>query len=283
MLIDNLKKIVKNGKNENLSAEYIKIELKEKLILFTLNFIYNSSKWSKLVFSGGTALKMIGKTARLSEDLDMDYMENEFDYKDFVKDLLSYFEGLGLVNITTSIKQEGKIITLKFPVLKELGLITNIKNQSNLLHLKIELEKNKYSQFKIKTIPFISNNLFFVIKSYDLETLFSNKIGAILGRRNKIYHHKYDFKGRDFYDLIWFMQNGIKPNIKRAKQIIKAEQDKKISSYDDIWDLIRQRISNIDTKGIYKDIKNLVKEPESARQLAGNFLDIYEGLVKDIS
>ena len=70
------------------------------------------------------------------------------------------------------------------------------------------------------------NNLFFVVRNYDLETLFANKIGAILGRKDKTYQDKFDFRGRDFYDLIWFLKNGIKPNLKRVKQIIKAEQNK---------------------------------------------------------
>ena len=79
MLMDKLKNIVQIGRDKNVSAEYIKIELKEMLIYYTLNFIYNSPKWNKLIFGGGTALKIIGRTARLSEDLDMDYLGRNFD------------------------------------------------------------------------------------------------------------------------------------------------------------------------------------------------------------
>ena len=231
------------------------------------------------MFGGGTALKMIGNTARLSEDLDMDYMSKEFDSENFVNDLLAYFNGLGIRNITTTLKQNDKIITIKFPILEELGLIKNIKNESNLLYLKIDLEKNRYSEFTTKATPITKDNMFFVVKNYDLETLFANKIGAILGRKDKVYQDKYDFKGRDFFDLIWFLQNGIKPNLKRAKQIIKSEQNIIVKSYDDIFDLVTNRIKEIDTKGIYTDMRNLVKEPNGIRQLANNYLDIYEELV----
>ena len=132
MLIDSLKKVVQTSKNENMSMEYIKIELKETLIYYTLNFIYNSPKWSELIFGGGTALKMIGETARLSEDLDMDYLTAEFDSKGFAKDLLEYFKGLGVDEVTTTLKHRGQMITIKFPILKKLGLIKNIKNESYL-------------------------------------------------------------------------------------------------------------------------------------------------------
>jgi len=82
-----------------------------------------------------------------------------------------------------------------------------------------------------------------------------------------------------FYDLIWFLQNNVKPNFERGKQIIKAEHEISVKNYDDIWELIRQRINKIDTKGIYIDLRNMVKNPESVKRLSENFLDIYERLV----
>ena len=280
MLIDNLENIVQSGRDKNASQEYIKIELKEVLIYYTLNFIYNSPKWSNLIFGGGTALKIIGKTARLSEDLDMDYLE-KFDSENFLVDLRGYFKQLGFDDLGYASKQNGKILILKFPVLRVLGFAQNI--ESDLLYLKIEIEKNKYSIYGTKATPISKDNLFFVVKNYDLESLFANKIGAILGRKDKVFQDKYDFKGRDFYDLIWFLENGIKPNLSRVKQILKAEQGKVIKNYDDVWKLIRKRIENIDTKGIYADMKNLIESPVGTKQLAGNYLNIYNDLVKKIS
>ena len=279
MLINNLEKIVQAGRDRNVSAEYIKIELKEALIYYTLNFIYNSPKWNKLIFGGGTALKIIGKTARLSEDLDMDYLRGKFDSDKFLVDLKKYFKQLGFDNLSYVSRQNGKIITLKFPVLQKLGFIENIKSESDLLYLKIEIEKNRYSAYGVKATPMTKDNLFFVAKNYDLETLFANKIGAIMGRKDKIFQDKFDFKGRDFYDLMWFLENGIKPNLKRVQQIMKAEQGKVVKNYNDIWKLIRKRIENINTKGIYADLKNLVESPEGIKQLADNYLEIYDELV----
>lgn len=283
MLMDNLKNIVQLGQDKNVSAEYIKIELKEMLIYYTLNFIYNSPKWNKLIFGGGTALKIIGKTARLSEDLDMDYLGVKFDFDKFLLDLRVYFKQLGFDNLGYTSRQNGKLIILKFPVLQKLGFAQNIKSESDLLYLKIEIEKNKYSAYDIKATPITKDNLFFVVKNYDLETLFANKIGAIMGRKDKIFQDRFDFRGRDFYDLIWFLKNGIKPNLQRVKQIIKAEQGKIVKNYDDVWKLIQKRIENIDTKGIYADMKNLVESPEGIKQLADNYLDIYNDLVKKIN
>jgi len=282
MLIDNLKKIINNSRSKGLSDDYIKTELKEELIYYALDFIYNSPKWNSLVFGGGTALKVVGKTARLSEDLDIDYLDDEFKAEIFLQELLKYFERLGIKNLSFGLKQSGKNITLKFPILKELGLIQNIKSESDLLHLKIEVEKNRYSKYKINSLPISRDNLFMVVKHYSLEDLFANKIGAILGRKNKVFQNKYDFRGRDFYDLIWFLQQNIQPNLDRLKQIIKTEHGMDINDYQDVYGLIEKRIDEIDTLGIYEDMKNLIQQEESVKQLAINYKDIFKQLTEQI-
>ncbi len=279
MLISNLEKIIKKSKERGLSLEYIKTELKEELIYYALDFIYNSPRWNKLIFGGGTALKIIGKTARLSEDLDMDYLEGKFDSENFVVELLAYFKNIGIDGIVCTSKQNGKIITLKFPILKKLRIIKNTKSESDFLYLKIEVEKNQYSKYNIVATPISRDNLFFVVKNYSLETLFSNKIGAIMGRKDKVFQDKFDFKGRDFYDLVWFLAKKIEPDLARLKQIIKKEQNIVIKNNQDIWKMLRTRIENIDTKGIYMDMKNLVESAESVKQLANNYLDIYNGYI----
>lgn len=283
MILNNLKKVIQREKVHQKSLEYIKIALKEELIYYALNFIYNSPQWNHLIFGGGTALKILGKTARLSEDLDMDYDTDTFDHSTFLNDIKNHFKSLGIKNIQSTTKQNGKIITLKFPILKELGIIKNTKSESDFLFLKIEIEKNQYRHYRRLSTPIIKDNLFFVTKSYDFESLFANKIGAIFGRKDKVFLDKYDFKGRDFYDLIWFLEKGIKPNIERLKEIIQNEHNKKIKHEKDVWDMIRKRIHSIDTNGIYDDMKNLVQFPEGMKQLSQNYKDIYETLLKNIT
>jgi hypothetical protein len=280
MLLKQLQQITEEGKKNNLSANTIKIQLKEFLILHALNFIYNSSKWNSLVFTGGTALRLLKKTGRLSEDLDLDYLTKDFKYKIFSEELLNYFKQLGIENLQCSLKSNGKIIAVKFPILFFLKLTNSAERETNLLHLKIEIEKNNYPSYGAEVTPIASENLFFVARHYDFSTLFSNKIGAILGRKGKIFHDKYDFRGRDFYDLIWFLENGYLPNFERIKEILKAEQNIEIKSNDNIWELLAEKIKNIDTTGIYSDLKNLVPADESIKQLSQNYLEIFEKLVK---
>jgi hypothetical protein len=161
-----------------------------------------------------------------------------------------------------------------------LKLAEKNKLATDLLHLKIELEINRYPSYTIQMTPVAAQNLFFVAKHYDFPTLFANKIGAILGRKGKIFHGNYDFRGRDFFDLIWFLENGYLPNLKRTKEILKAERGVRIKDYADIWKLIDDRIKKIDTKGIYQDLKNLVPADQSLKKLSENFPDIFKHLTR---
>lgn len=280
MLFDQLRQIADDGKASGFSADVIKIQLKEFLIFHALNFIYNSPKWSDLVFTGGTALRILGKTARLSEDLDLDCLAGSFDCKKFSGDLVNYFSQQGLKDTRCSLKSKEKVVLIKFPVLHSLGLTEKNNLATDLLHLKIEIEINRYSSYGIQMTPVSAQNLFFVAKHYDFPTLFSNKIGAILGRKGKIFHGIYDFRGRDFYDLIWFLENGYLPNLKRAKEILKAERAVQVKNCADIWKLIGDRIEKIDTKGIYQDLKNLVPADQSLKKLSENFSAIFKQLTQ---
>ncbi|KKP67586.1 MAG: hypothetical protein UR66_C0013G0029 [Candidatus Moranbacteria bacterium GW2011_GWE1_35_17] len=279
MLIDDLQKIIDEGRVANKPLEYLKIELKEALIMRTLDFIYNSPRYSKLIFTGGTALKIIGKTNRLSEDLDMDYNGREIDLNKMGADVAWYFKNYGFDDLKYTVRAKNKILTIKFPVLLKLALANNAKNESDLLYLKIELEKNKYKAYDIALTSIMKDNVFLVVRHYDLPTLFANKIGAILGRRGKIFYDKYDFKGRDFYDLIWFLENKIKPNLKRTKAILKKEQNIEIKDLSDVWNLLRHRIEKIETKGIYEDMKNLTTSGASIKVLSKNYSEIFESLI----
>ncbi len=278
MISEKLEAIVKDGIKANLPAETIKIQLKEFLILCCLDFIYNSPKWNKLVFTGGTALRILGKTGRLSEDLDLDILTENFNAQTFFKEASEFLKKSVVPDALTVLKSRERIIILKFPILEKLGLKKE-KMETDFLQVKLEIEENRYQNYGLTLTPIMKENFFFVARSYDFPTLFANKIGAILGRKGKIFHNRYDFRGRDFYDLIWFLENGYLPNLERTKEILKAEQNLEIQNYGDIWQLLEKRIESIDTAGIYDDLKNLALNPEAARNLSQNYRSIFETLV----
>src|SRR3989339_692329 len=89
--------------------------IKEKLQVSILNFVYNSKKFNKLIFTGGTCLRKLYNLPRLSEDLDFDYSK-EFDIEDFgveIKKYLISYEKFN--NIEIKIANNKRTIFIKFP------------------------------------------------------------------------------------------------------------------------------------------------------------------------
>lgn len=71
-----LKKIVDESKDDNLSNDSIRNLLKEYLHYFVLDFIYNS-EFKDLIFYGGSCLRILYDLPRMSEDLDFETYRRE--------------------------------------------------------------------------------------------------------------------------------------------------------------------------------------------------------------
>jgi predicted nucleotidyltransferase component of viral defense system len=223
MIYKELEKIVQDQKERGNSKLYIRNVLKEYLQVYILNYIYTSSKYSKeLIFTGGTCLRHFYDLGRLSEDLDFDY-DNDIEIKKLLDNLLDYFKKKYKVSkVYGSIKQKGKQVLLKFPLLKELDLV--LESESEVLYLKLDLQKNPSVKYDTQISSKSLMGFNFVATHYDLPTLMAGKIVAILRRERFVgKEDRSTIKGRDYYDLLWYLKKGVKPNIKRVCDILGEE------------------------------------------------------------
>ncbi|MEN8173829.1 MAG: nucleotidyl transferase AbiEii/AbiGii toxin family protein [Chloroflexota bacterium] len=193
-----------------LANETKRIHLKETLQALVLDYIYNHARYRGLNFYGGTCLHVIYDLNRLSEDIDLDNsMGVELDR--FADDLLDHFQKvLGYRDISWKHKQsqDGIMrVTLRFPVLYDLGLSTH---KDEMLHLKVEISQHQQVAV-IKHTPVIHFGRSFVPSHFSLETMMAGKMLACLERSFQIGNTGVAVKGRDFYDLLWFMQRRIHP------------------------------------------------------------------------
>jgi predicted nucleotidyltransferase component of viral defense system len=194
----------------SLTNETKRIILKEYLQALTLDYLYNHSNYRKLNFYGGTCLRIIYGLNRLSEDIDLDN-SNEIDISSLEKDLKTYYQskiGVPEVTVKTQIGEWGiHRTTLKFPILAELGLSTNAAES---LHLKVEVSQHKQISIIRKT-PVLVYGRSYVASHFSLETMMAGKMLACLERNFIKGSTGAGIKGRDFYDLLWFMQQRIHP------------------------------------------------------------------------
>ncbi len=265
MFIEKLRNIIQEKKT--ISREFIRNVLKVELIWYVLEFIYTSEKYKDLIFKGGTCLSLCYDLPRLSEDIDLD-STREIDPNLLREDLILFFKNqLAYDNLNVSITNHNNTITLKFPILHELGITS--ENESDLLYVKIDLQKVGYSNPRTEFIA-IRN---YVINTYPLSILFSGKINAIF-MRNRLRGHKnlLSPKGRDYFDLLWFLQKGIKP------ELDFIDKNLSILSFLDLkyrLDMNVDKVWEHYKNDIITDLSPFIEKREILDQFISSFLSLY--------
>ena len=200
---------VLSQKDPLLPNETKRVILKEFLQAYTLDFLYNHPLYRKINFYGGTCLHVIFGLNRLSEDIDLDN-SNGIDLSKLENDLLTFYRSnIGYADVTakTQIGEWGvRRTTLKFPILYALGLTSHTNEP---LHLKVEVSQHRQISI-VRQTPVLLFGRSFVAAHFTLETMMAGKMLACL-ERNFQKGEAATIKGRDFYDLLWFMQQKIRP------------------------------------------------------------------------
>lgn len=285
MLINNLKIIVEQAKRNNQSIGVIRNLLKEVLQYYVLGYIYSSFYSKKLIFTGGSCLRVCYNLNRLSEDLDFDLSASlEINKKQLTRDLLQYFKSdLQYQDIEANIAGQGKKIYLKFPILDQLGLAEK-QNQMKKLFVKIEIDKNTSKNYQIDLTPIARYNFNFLVRSYNLATLMANKIVAVLSRTwqktlrqsSGQVKNRITFKGRDYYDLLWFLQQGIKPNMDRIKDLTGIRNKKELTKR------LNAKIDSVNTNYLKEDIINLFEDARFVKEISDNYQFLVKKYLKNL-
>jgi predicted nucleotidyltransferase component of viral defense system len=260
MIVDELKNIVANVRPQNRTSVYTRSLLKEYLQTYILNFIYLNPTYDRnFIFTGGTCLRRCFGLNRLSEDLDFD-LETPVDSKILKKGLDDYFRLTYLYrDLDISLLQQGKQILLKFPVLKELNLASG--SESDLLYVKIDLSPVTSKIYQKYTTLNNTNNFNYIVTHYDLPSLMANKIVAILSRNRFQGKDNLEIiKGRDYFDLLWFLEKKVKPNVPRINDLLK----KKLSQLE-IVSLLDDKVKKAVTtykQELQRDLIPFIDNPE---------------------
>jgi len=211
--------IILKGKLDELSAhgevnaETKRNILKEELQFYVLNFICHHPDYSKWIMYGGSALRIIHGLDRMSVDLDfeVDHAITEKFLEKLKKEIKKYFVNIYgvesdflVIKITTN-----RGLLLKFNVGKELS----IGYPSKQVHVKIDLNYFIAQKVVIERNPINHGQFSFVIISYNMSGLMASKISAIFLRGTRgVGKAIYEEKGRDIYDLLWYMTKKIVPD-----------------------------------------------------------------------
>jgi len=171
--------------------------IKEYLQCKILEIIYRGPYMSRLVFIGGTRLRLLNGFRRFSDDLDFD-LRGEYGPGDHMELMENLADSLNRQNITAVTDRDKKTGDtppftryLNFPGIMEKMGITD--DPGRKFFIKIDAEKHDYGDFSYEPETSVLNrfDVFVPLRCAPLSFILSTKLCAILERA----------KGRDFYDI----------------------------------------------------------------------------------
>ncbi|MDO9399721.1 MAG: nucleotidyl transferase AbiEii/AbiGii toxin family protein [bacterium] len=267
------KTILKNIIEENFDKAifYKRNLLKEYLQILVLDFIYSNEKYSPLVFYGGSCLAHCFGLQRLSEDLDFVDTKKEINLEKLAVDLEIFFKKNTDLPVEFTVQKFR--IHLKFPILKELGL--SVEPESDILILKLEIfsDFDFCQKYQTQIKPLFKFNKSILIKTFDLPTLMSTKIRALLYRKwekkNKDGKVLINVKGRDYFDLMWYLEKDIEPNFDCLE----------IKTKDELKEKLLDLVNKVDENSIILDLENFIADKKFVIGLGKNIKNILRDMI----
>jgi len=261
----------------NIDAETRRNALKEELQFYVLNFNYHHPEYNKWIMYGGSALRIIHGLDRMSVDLDFEV--SHVVTEKFLEELKNEVEGYFVntygadsdfltIKITT-----GRGLLLKFHVGKELSL----GNPSNQVHVKIDLNHFVAPKTVTECRPINRDQLSFVILTYNMGALMASKLAAIFLRGTRgVGDVVYEEKGRDIYDLLWYMGKKIVPDL---DYLIAKGVDVKNPRV--LFGRLTMQMNKVDSRNLKNDLSPLFTNQTFIKNWLGNWRETYSKLLED--
>jgi hypothetical protein len=240
--------------------------LREIMQEIALSGLYRAGFFEKAAFYGGTALRIFYGLERFSEDLDFSLLKPEPDFSldKYQEAILTEFSSLGMkVSIQEKEKKVKNNINSAFlkseTVWRELTL-EGIIPQSGLdkiANIKIKLEVDIAPPLGFDTEENLLIKPFsFYVKCLTLPNLFAGKMHALLFRK-----WGTNVKGRDWYDMEWYIKKGITLNLNHFLQraIDSGDWTKETISKEEFQQLLFEKIEAVEMKYIKADIRRFIK------------------------
>lgn len=239
--------------------------LKEIIQEIALLGMWRAKFFETAAFYGGTALRILYGLDRFSEDMDFSLLKANpnFDISAYETSLV---RELNAFDFDVSVDKKVKIhpSSIESAFIKANTLIHLIKieapvksHKSQLLKIKLEVDTNPPADANTEAIS-VFRPIPFTVKTFDQPSLFAGKLAATLYRP-----YKFNTKGRDWYDFLWYVSRGTSLNLPHFKarivQIGKWDHDKPLALKDVKW-LLHARIETLNLDQAINDVLPFVKD-----------------------
>lgn len=260
--------------------------LREIMQEIALAGLQRAGFFEKAAFYGGTALRIFYDLDRFSEDLDFSLLEpdEKFSLEPYFEAVVKEFEALG---ISVSIQEKKKSTTSNVEsaflksgtVWKELvledvvpqmgvGVLPNVK-------IKIEVDRKPPLGFETEE-KLLLRPFSFYVKCFKMPSLFAGKMHALLFRKwiKRV-------KGRDWYDLEWYIKKGTPLDLDHFLLRAQDTGDWKGETINgaQVIQLLEEKIKSVNFASVKEDVIRFIPD-SSVLDLWGKqyFLDLIKNL-----
>ena len=226
----------------NLAREYLQARI--------LGTLQRAGAMIPLAFHGGTALRFLFASARFSEDLDfaLEQARTRYDFRLYLRAIQSTFTAEGYtLDLRVSDRKAVHSAFVRFRGLPhELDLSPH---RDEVLAVKIEVDTNPPAGAGLATTV-IRRHVPLQIHHHDQASLLAGKLHAVLQRPY--------LKGRDLYDLLWYLSDPgwPEPNLTLLNNALQQSGWDAEPLTEDTWrQAVRGRLQAVAWKPVADDVR----------------------------
>lgn len=263
-----------NPQNEEETLAAMR-EIMQEIALAALS---RTDFFDKAAFYGGTALRIFYGLDRFSEDLDFSLLapNPDFSLTPYFSKIVEEFQSLGM---NVSIREKDKRIKTQVEsaflksetIWQELVLEDLVKqhgiSSNKTIKIKIEIDRLPPLGFateeKLLIRPFS-----FYVNCFAMPSLFAGKLHALLFRK-----WKSRVKGRDWYDMEWYIRKGVPLNMHHFLQRAKETNDwtEEQISQEQIIQLLITKIESVSLESVKEDVVRFIADDQKLAIWSENY------------
>jgi len=234
----------------NLAREFLQASI--------LAALQRAGAMVSLAFQGGSALRFLYSVRRYSEDLDfaLERSGAGYDFRAYLEAVRADMrrEGYGVDLARVSDQKAVHSAFVRFPgLLHELGLSGQ---REEALSVRVEVDARPPSGAALETTV-VRRHVLLRIQHHDRASLLAGKLHAILQRPYP--------KGRDFYDLIWYLSDPAwpPPNLVLLNNALAQTGWKRAPLSETGWvAAVRTRLRSVRWEAVAADVRPFLESAE---------------------
>ena len=249
--------------NQMLSAYDRTTEQQKRNAIFEVNQqiilagLYNGGFFNEAAFYGGTCLRIFHGLQRFSEDMDFSLLAPNEDF-DFTKYFQPIIDQFALVDRNVEIKKKDK---------KNFGKVESafLKDNTDVYDITFQTEKSIKIKIEVDTQPPMSFHTeqkllllpeSFMTRCFTLPCLYAGKMHALVYRvwKNRV-------KGRDWYDLEWYVRHNVPLNFTHLHERALQFNNEDITK-ESFLEKLNEHIATTDINQVKADVLPFIRNPK---------------------